>query len=468
MSNEEQLRQLQALQEAVRQAKLSLQPAQLQAAVRALAQLPLTGAEDICTGLQQALATLPHEVTPQQFTQICDLCLELLDLAASRLQATPARKKVMVFLPYKASMWDSLESIWQAASADKEHCEAIVMPIPYCDLTPERQVKEWHYEGPLFPPYVPITHYDSLDLARLHPDVIFIHNPYDGYNRVTSVDSRFYSDALKKCTDKLVYVPYFVTGFGIPEHLCQTAAVINADYVICETEEIKDIYERKHNELAPARPGKFVALGSPKYDKAVAVRQGLYHIPEAWQSQIANSGANFVVLFNTSLSDFLAKSPEQYFQATEEFFVCCQQQRIFILWRPHPLFEATITSMRVGYEQRYQNIKQHFLEKKLGILDTGADMYTAIAATDGYFGDASSLVWLYAATGKPLLLRGADWDRYYFLGGEELEGFHNIRELVPAVRILRQQKGQHWLNTRFMKDDTYHAGRRIYDFVMSK
>ena len=36
----------------------------------------------------------------------------------------------VVFLPYKASMWDSLESIWKAADEDPD-CDAYVVPIPY-------------------------------------------------------------------------------------------------------------------------------------------------------------------------------------------------------------------------------------------------------------------------------------------------------------------------------------------------
>ena len=39
----------------------------------------------------------------------------------------------VIFMPYKASMWDSLESIWMAA--DKaERCEALVVPITYYEL----------------------------------------------------------------------------------------------------------------------------------------------------------------------------------------------------------------------------------------------------------------------------------------------------------------------------------------------
>ena len=46
-----------------------------------------------------------------------------------------------VFLPYKASMWDSLESIWQAADEDPD-CDAYVIPIPYYDKNPDGSFKE--------------------------------------------------------------------------------------------------------------------------------------------------------------------------------------------------------------------------------------------------------------------------------------------------------------------------------------
>ena len=41
-------------------------------------------------------------------------------------------KLEVVFLPYKVSMWDSLESVWMAADEDSD-CDAYVIPIPYFD-----------------------------------------------------------------------------------------------------------------------------------------------------------------------------------------------------------------------------------------------------------------------------------------------------------------------------------------------
>ena len=52
----------------------------------------------------------------------------------------------IVFLPYKASMWDSLESVWQAADADPD-CDAYVVPIPYYDRNSDGSLGAYHYEG---------------------------------------------------------------------------------------------------------------------------------------------------------------------------------------------------------------------------------------------------------------------------------------------------------------------------------
>ena len=88
-----------------------------------------------------------------------------------------------VFLPYKASMWDSLESVWRAADADPD-CDAYVIPIPYCDKNPDGSFRKEHYEADLFPSDVPITRFDAFDFGSHHPDMIFIHNPYDRANYV--------------------------------------------------------------------------------------------------------------------------------------------------------------------------------------------------------------------------------------------------------------------------------------------
>lgn len=143
-----------------------------------------------------------------------------------------------------------MESVWKAADEDPD-CDAYVVPIPYYDRNPDHSLGEFHYEGGDFPDYVPIIHYEAYDFEKRRPDVVYIHNPYDDTNYVTSVDPRVYSNELKKYTDKLVYIPYFVLSepdannpndVDAISHFVITPVVLNADKVIVQSEAMKQTY----------------------------------------------------------------------------------------------------------------------------------------------------------------------------------------------------------------------------------
>ena len=58
--------------------------------------------------------------------------------------------------------------------------------------------------------------------------ISYIHNPYDNWNYVTSIDPAFYSWELKKYTDCLVYIPYYSTAGGMSEGQRQCPAYYHA------------------------------------------------------------------------------------------------------------------------------------------------------------------------------------------------------------------------------------------------
>ena len=132
------------------------------------------------------------------FEIITDVGLNLLN--------DPDVKTNVVFMPYKSSMWDSMERIWKEAATDP-CCLALVVPIPYYDKKPNGTLAKKHFEGKMFPEYVPIISYEDYDIEKHMPDVVYIQNPYDRHDRDTSVDPAYYSDELKKHTQKLVVVP---------------------------------------------------------------------------------------------------------------------------------------------------------------------------------------------------------------------------------------------------------------------
>ena len=363
------------------------------------------------------------QVVAKSIRHIKDL---LHKISSSIRYELPDSKMEVVFLPYKASMWDSLESVWMAAR-DDEKCDAYVIPIPYFDKNPDGSFAEMHYEGDLYPDYVPVTGYDEYDFEKRHPDVIYIHNPYDEWNHVTSVHPFFYSKNLKQYTDKLVYIPYFVLGEVNPEddaaveriaHFCTVPGVIYADKVVVQSEDMRKVYikamtdwlgKEKAQELKIE--DKILGLGSPKFDKVASTQKEDIEIPDEWLKIIKKPDDSFkkIILYNTGVDALLKHSDKMLVKIKDVLRIFKENQgEVALLWRPHPLIQATIESMRPELWQEYKAIVEQYREEGWGIYDDTADMDRAIVVSDAYYGDGSSLVQLYQKTGKPVMIQNVE------------------------------------------------------------
>ncbi len=299
----------------------------------------------------------------------------------------------IAFLPYNASMWDSMESVWMAANKDSR-CNCYVVPIPYYEITADGSVMK--YEGSSFPKYVPVVHYNSYSLQDRKPDIIYIHNPYDQYNRVTSVHPSFYSSELKKHTNMLVYIPYFVTGRFVPETFLSLPSYNYIDKIVIQSHNQLRYY-RQH---IPA--GKLIALGSPKVDRVISLSKLQKNYPEEWKSIIGNKK---VIFYNTSLSGLLKYREKALDKMEYIFSVFSNRDTEVLLWRPHPLSKATLRSMVPELYQRYCELEQKFINENIGIYDTTSDVSNSVALSDAYIGEeGSSVVHLFGVTGKPIFL----------------------------------------------------------------
>ena len=377
--------------------------------------------ENYCENIYQMSIVLTDENQIRKISK--KIQKQLLHLNSRIRQEIPEDKKEVVFFPYKASMWDSLESVWMAADADEE-TDAYVVPIPYYDKNPDGSFREMHYEGNEYPDYVPVTNYEEYDFEERRPDIIFIHNPYDEFNYVTSVHPRFYSSNLKKFTEKLVYIPYFILnevkaddedaikGMG---HFCINQAVKNADKVIVQSEGMRRFYvevlTRESGGSKEAREywaNKIDGIGSPKVDKVLNTKKEDIEIPEEWMKVIRKPDGSFkkIIFYNTSVTALL-EHDEQMLKKMESVFQLFQekQDEAVLLWRPHPLMESTLISMRPELWERYRKMREQYREEGWGIYDDTADMDRAVVLSDGYYGDWSSIVYLYQKTGKPVMIQ---------------------------------------------------------------
>lgn len=85
----------------------------------------------------------------------------------------------------------------------------IVAVLPYYYKEYDGSVKEYVNELNDFPEEINAIDICSYNLELHHPDMIYIQNPFDNENKAVSVYKEYYSDVLKKNTNKLVYVQSF-------------------------------------------------------------------------------------------------------------------------------------------------------------------------------------------------------------------------------------------------------------------
>lgn len=346
---------------------------------------------ELLYGLSQVLGNRDKDVS------MADTCDRKLAEICEYVKQIPVEIKI-AFFPYKYSMWDSLESIWKAASKDKR-CECQVVPIPYYDKGEDGKLAEFHYEGELFPKDIPIVDYRNYSIESENPDIVYIHNPYDEYNKVTCIHPVFFMENLKKQGAFMVYVPYYLSsgcsdlkkiGTGY-----KTKGAVYSDYIILQSDKLKTAYE-----YSGIGSEKLLVTGSPKIDKIYEMMAGDGRIKEEWQPVLKDRK---VFLFCSSINDLLGC--DNWLSDTNAVIESILSDKsLALIWRPHPLLFHTLQILKKDYVKEYQRIYKKVQEAENGVIDENGDFGDAFMASDGMVSDFSSLVLQYTFSGKPVLL----------------------------------------------------------------
>lgn len=363
--------------------------------------------------------------------------LQIVNNIRDKVDSLEADKIEMAFFCYKASMSDSLESVYFAAKEDP-FCDAYFIPIPYFDRNPDGSFGQMHFEGEgCYSGQYELVDWQKYDVQSRHPDVIFIMNPYDDLNFVSSVHPDFYSRCLKDCTDMLVYIEYGLPFWlfrdpyaeELQEKYKKSAHLFPvhfySDYDIRYAKELVEANRamiavhsdivRQYNMIPEKVQEKFISLGSPKFDKILNTGRSDYILPEKWKRKIESKK---VILYNTGIMEFLESSLRQtesmgeyiphdswYLGKVRSIIKSFEgREDVVLWWRPHPLFEATLRSERPVLLREYLSIVYDFIAFNKGIFDDTEDFHRAVAWSDGMISDESSLLLLYSATGKPFYI----------------------------------------------------------------
>ena len=290
----------------------------------------------------------------------------------------------IAFLPYKRSMWNSMESVFEEckASGIDAHC----YPIPYICLKENKQIDYIANDYDLFEEAEPIE--------RLHhADYIAIHYQYEDHNKVTNMLPQYFTKALKeRYGAKIVFHPY---GIGMGErHFALQPGCRYVDYAFLESEDQAERFIAGWLTQGVDFNGRCFGYGSAKLD---AMGKLPKDVPVIWEEIIEGRSVTLVL---NSLGPFLS-DPFGHIEQYEAHIMKELDEGHAVIFRPHPLLRTTIKSMRPDTLQRYNAFIEGLRIKDHVIVDESEYLERALGIADRMICDMSSVVAMWRCTGKP-------------------------------------------------------------------
>ena len=331
-------------------------------------------------------------------------------------------KKEVVFLPFKASYWESLDCAWEAAMEDPE-CDVYVVPIPYSYKKYDGTLYHMQFDPEAYPEKLTIIDYESFDLRLHHPDKIIFQNPYDEFHDSMSVPVRFHSQNLKEATDCLVYIPYFTLEEFTREnereyfnmrYYCCVPGVVRADRVMVQSEEMKNRYVEKLTEFAGENTKhiweeKILGSGSSGIDRAKKISKAEMELPKEWENIIFDTKEKKVILFYLGVS-LLIQDGEKMIHKLKNVLQTFYENKeeIVLLWKDNSRIGKTLLEYREDLYRQYIDIVENYKSGGWGIFDESDQEERAVRLCDAYYGDSSPIVQKCRNRGLPVMILNDD------------------------------------------------------------
>lgn len=277
----------------------------------------------------------------------------------------------IAFLPYKRSMWDSMESVYEECW--KGDAAPYIIPLPYYRMI-DGEVECTDCDRKLFE-----NAYDVTMLTAMQFDYVVIHYPYDKYNKVTRMLPDYYTAQLRKYGN-VVYIPYSCTSM---RQLRVQPGLANIDYAFLPSEADAEAFIAEWKEKGVDFSGRVFGYGSPKMDAI---------------QKLTHDKPTNTALVLTSLSAYLYNP----YARIELYRLAIKEQLAagyHVIFRPHPLLRQTIKSMRPDTERKYIELIEW--AKSLGVyVDETEYLEQALREADILISDPSSVLQMWQSTGR--------------------------------------------------------------------
>lgn len=324
-----------------------------------------------------------------------------------------SRKHEIVFLVWKSSSWYSMMNFYEEAVSDPGNA-VYVIPVPYYYRKADKTPGAMNCEGSMLPGCPAVTDSDEYDFELRHPDIIYTDYPYDDRNDYVTTEKRLYSSVLKNCCDRLVYISPFVTGEITDDneraiynmrYYVTMPAVVNADRVYVQSEQIKKMYVKvlsgwAGNDTKHIWEKKIMVAG-------MSAETETPDVPDAWKKLVKCSvePKKPVVLFTFNISTFMEngmKAVDRLKKVIDTF----EQRRndVTLWWLDDSNIRETMSERHKDIWEKYSRIVEKYREAGFGIFDDSGDYKRAVGACDAYYGSPGMPAAKMKLMGKPVMI----------------------------------------------------------------
>ncbi len=332
------------------------------------------------------------------------------------------RKKEVLFIPSRAEWWDTMEPEWKRQISDPMN-DVYVMPVPYMVKGIISGQGEKYDDTGLFPNYVSLTGIADYDIEKIHPDVIYINNPYDGWSREFTVPDFFFSDKIREYTDELIYIPCFDVESPVSDDdkistalktFIEQPAVYYADKVIVKTEKIKEVYIRNLSEITGKDTTEYWEdkLIIPRENETdIKSNKRLRNFPSSWQGKIENKK---ILLYHVSVAFLMQYGMKGIDKIRESVRTISEAGDKMICLFSHD--EVIIDNISGELKEKWKELIVELKENANIIYDDNHKSDEFIGCLDGYYGSPGVLAHKCAVAGIPVMImainkkRGAKWN----------------------------------------------------------
>lgn len=328
-------------------------------------------------------------------------------------------KRTVLFLPFKAKYWSTMEPFWRK---EKEDCDVIVAAIPYIHCGFLGDILDIKSDIDNFPAEINTIDAMNLNIKELHPDAIYIQNACDKYGKTIIVHPDYFSDKLYRCTEQLIYVPWFVTddfdkseerSYMNMDSYCTMPGLVYADETYVQSEIMRNTYIEKLCEWSGEDTKQIweEKLFVNPYGVATKEKKDII-IPDTWKECLSDKHKKIIVYGISAgsfeengklLVDKIRKSLEIFAQNKDDIAVIIYQDAFS---------KEFCMNLDVSIWQEYEQIVEEYVNNGVGILcredEATMSKEDLVILADAYYGDTGLLAHEFTEAKKPVMIQNVN------------------------------------------------------------